>query len=230
MCAVSAIGDYARRGWEEDWTKKYPSLPDPFQQPSLPDFPTLSFPTLDTVTRGEFEALKAEVLRVKELLEAAAKFDAENNEPHCEVDDKVALLKKVAKLVGVDLSEIFEETKKPHVTIAEPIIEYTNKFIVRVRFMHGDADSYSTEDLFDYDAVDVFKNAHKLIDSVRFLHELEELYEDDYSKHPAFEEYGLDMPYDVHYGDADQLAYVSEVTVIYFDAEGVAFSVIVDGD
>ncbi|RWO20641.1 hypothetical protein [Mesorhizobium sp.] len=33
--------------------------------------------------------------------------DERNNEPHCEIEDKVALLKRVAEAVGVDLAEAF---------------------------------------------------------------------------------------------------------------------------
>ena len=44
---------------------------------------------------------------MKALLIRAKKYDEDNNEPHCEMEDKVELLKKVAKYVGVDLKEVF---------------------------------------------------------------------------------------------------------------------------
>ena len=46
---------------------------------------------------------------MKKLLIRAAEYDKRNNEPNCEMEDKVALLKKVAEMVGVDLKEVFGE-------------------------------------------------------------------------------------------------------------------------
>lgn len=61
------------------------------------------------VSREEFNALKKEIKEMKEILAKAAKYDIDTNQPHCETEDKVALLKKVAELFGVDLSEIFKK-------------------------------------------------------------------------------------------------------------------------
>ena len=38
--------------------------------------------------------------------EAAKEYDERNNEPDCEVDEKMDLLRRVAKLVGVDLDDV----------------------------------------------------------------------------------------------------------------------------
>jgi hypothetical protein len=46
------------------------------------------------------------------LLERALKYDQDNNEPHCETESKVALLRKVAEAFGVDLNDIEIKTKK----------------------------------------------------------------------------------------------------------------------
>jgi formate-dependent nitrite reductase cytochrome c552 subunit len=103
MCAVSMIGDHYRDKWGKehpDWFKPsiIPNHPNPFTQ-----FPT----AMPSVTKQEFDALKKEVLEMKELLKRAIKYDEDNNEPHCEIDEKVALLKKVAEMVGIDLTDIF---------------------------------------------------------------------------------------------------------------------------
>jgi len=37
-------------------------------------------------------------------------FDAITEQPDCEVDEKVALIKRIAELVGVDLHDVFEES------------------------------------------------------------------------------------------------------------------------
>lgn len=65
------------------------------------------FPPAPEVSRADFDALKREVEEMKKLLLRAKKYDEETGQPDCEMEDKVALLKKVAQLVGVDLSEVF---------------------------------------------------------------------------------------------------------------------------
>lgn len=95
MCVVSNIGDY--------WREKLPEQ-HPWTTPWIQPNPGVSF----SPTREEFEALKRDVEALKKLLEAAKKFDEETNQPHCEHEDKVALIKKVAELVGVDLKGVLD--------------------------------------------------------------------------------------------------------------------------
>lgn len=58
------------------------------------------------VSKEEFDALKKDVEEMKELLKRAIKYDEENNEPHCEVDEKVEFIKKLAEYIGVDLTDV----------------------------------------------------------------------------------------------------------------------------
>ena len=107
MCVVSMVGDHYNDKWRlpDYWREHYPSLPGPTISPKQPEQQIpLDF---DKVSRVEFEALKREVQEMKALLERAVEYDKRNNEPHCEVEDKVALLKKVAEMVGVDLKDVF---------------------------------------------------------------------------------------------------------------------------
>jgi uncharacterized protein YlxW (UPF0749 family) len=104
MCVVSFVGDFYSDKWKEPFKK--------FED----------FSGINIVTRLEhenlklelskiglnYELLKNEVAEMKELLKRAKAYDEKNNEPNCEMEDKVALLKKIAELVGVDLSEIFK--------------------------------------------------------------------------------------------------------------------------
>lgn len=90
MCSVSAVGDIYSR-----------------QLPQIHQF--INGPGLTAPTRAEFEALKKDVEEMKRLLKRAKKYDDETGQPDCEMEDKVALLKKVAEMVGVDLSEIWGE-------------------------------------------------------------------------------------------------------------------------
>lgn len=50
--------------------------------------------------------LKRAVEDMKKLLKRAKKYDEDNHEPDCEIDDKVELLRKVAKFVGVSLEDV----------------------------------------------------------------------------------------------------------------------------
>lgn len=71
--------------------------------------PPISNVTYDPsqVSKKDFDALKKDVEEMKKLLERALDYDKRNNEPNCEMEEKVALLKKVAELVGVNLEDIF---------------------------------------------------------------------------------------------------------------------------
>ena len=85
MCVVSMIGDHYSKKWE--------TLPiDAFN-----------------VSRGEFESLRKEVQEMKELLKKAIKYDESHNQPECQIEEKIELLRKVAKLVGVDLDDVLKK-------------------------------------------------------------------------------------------------------------------------
>jgi hypothetical protein len=86
------IGDHFSGKWQQE----------PYNQ-----FITTTSVPFSFVTKEEFEALKKEVLEMKALLIKAKEYDEKNNEPNCEMEDKVKLLKQVADMVGVDLKEIF---------------------------------------------------------------------------------------------------------------------------
>jgi hypothetical protein len=64
------------------------------------------------VSRHEFDKLKAEVEDMKALLARAKAYDERNNEPDCEMDEKMDLLRKVAKLVGISLDDVIGKPAK----------------------------------------------------------------------------------------------------------------------
>jgi hypothetical protein len=91
MCAVSAVGDHYSDKWQQfDLQRIFTYAPN---QP--------------TISREEFDALRRDVEEMKALLKRAKEYDERTGQPNCEMEDKVALLRKVAKAVGVDLSNIF---------------------------------------------------------------------------------------------------------------------------
>jgi len=96
MCVVSMIGDHYNDKWKDfNFDKINPYSTGPYIEP--------------TVSKKEFDALKKEVQEMKQLLIKAKIYDEQNNEPNCEMEEKVALLKRVAEMVGVDLNEIFKK-------------------------------------------------------------------------------------------------------------------------
>jgi len=105
MCAVSAIGDYYSDKWKQPGNPLYPYTTLPFYPNSTPKVPNT------TVTRfvsiEEFDKLREEVEEMKRILIVAAEYDKRTNQPHCEMEEKVELIKRVADIFGVDLKEIF---------------------------------------------------------------------------------------------------------------------------
>ena len=92
MCTVSMIGDHYNDMWERRFPHEWPSIP------------------VDTVSRQEFEELKRQVLEMRELLARAKKYDEDHSEPECEVEEKMAILRKVAEAVGIDLDDVLGST------------------------------------------------------------------------------------------------------------------------
>lgn len=99
MCTLSNIGDY----WGDSYRRRYP-------QPSIvqPWVVTDWSPVPSNISQEEFNKLKAEVEALRKLLEAAKEFDEATDQPNCEVDPKVALIKAVAEALGVDMSTVFK--------------------------------------------------------------------------------------------------------------------------
>lgn len=102
MCAVSMVGDHYRDKWNQQ----------PWAQPAMPYQPmggigaAIGAQPMQYVPRYEFDKLKAEVEEMKALLIRAKAYDEANNEPHCEIEEKMALLRNVAKMVGVNLDDV----------------------------------------------------------------------------------------------------------------------------
>jgi hypothetical protein len=71
--------------------------------PHTPNVWTTTTTNFPEVSRVEFDALKRELESLKVLLTAARKYDAETGQKDCQKDEKVALLRKLAAFVGVEL-------------------------------------------------------------------------------------------------------------------------------
>lgn len=92
MCTVSMISDHYMDKWNNPTPQQWVITNPP------------------EVSREEFDELKRDVLEMKELLKRAKKYDEENGEPDCEIEEKMELLRRVAKLVGVDLNDVIGAT------------------------------------------------------------------------------------------------------------------------
>jgi hypothetical protein len=106
------IGDYYGDKWREPNVQPNPAFTWNHPHKIVPSTKTISIQDLlqypsSTISREEFDSLKKEVLEMKELLKRALDYDKRNNEPNCEMEEKVALLKKVAEYVGVTLEDVF---------------------------------------------------------------------------------------------------------------------------
>lgn len=99
MCVVSAVGDY----WKDDFNKKWPEI---YEEAVGPKSPNYVLPIQQYATKEDIDAIRKEILELKELLKAAIKFDSATDQDHCENENKIALIKKVADAVGVDLKDL----------------------------------------------------------------------------------------------------------------------------
>lgn len=98
MCVVSYVGDY----WKDDFEDKWPNIYEKIITEPSPN-------TIDMnqfATKEDIAAIRREIEELKKLLKAAIKYDEATNQPHCEMEDKIDLIKKVAEMVGVDLSDL----------------------------------------------------------------------------------------------------------------------------
>lgn len=102
MCVVSMIGDH----YGDKWGKRWPEIA-PGYVPRAPIWPLPADRTVEAhpVSREEFDQLKKDVAEMVALLKRAKKYDKDKGEPDCEIADKMAFLRKIAKLVGVDLDK-----------------------------------------------------------------------------------------------------------------------------
>ena len=126
MRVVSFIGDSYRdrfpQRWPEvvpwvNWPKPLvPEVPDPadeYHVIKIPKTPGPAGPPGEQGPAGEgpdpkrLEELEKEVRELRELLLKAKKFDEETGQPECEMDEKVAFIKNLADMLGVDMSEVF---------------------------------------------------------------------------------------------------------------------------
>lgn len=96
MCVVSNVGDWGR----DSLPKKFPDIwPDNVQ----------IYPHIVGPSQREFDELRREVEKIKDMLKKAKELDEAMGLPDCKMDEKLEFLRNAAKLVGVDLDEVFKK-------------------------------------------------------------------------------------------------------------------------
>jgi hypothetical protein len=107
MCVVSAVGD----NWRDTFPKKYPNWEDVINH--IPQFvpnPTSVVKDADLEQiKADIASIRSDMIELKKLLKAAIEYDEKTGQRHCETEDKIALIKRVADAVGVDLSDLHLE-------------------------------------------------------------------------------------------------------------------------
>lgn len=103
MCVVSYVGDY----WRETFPERYPDWEDKVKYWPVINNPTSVIKDADLEQiRSELNSIRNEMIELKKLLKAAIDYDEKTDQHHCENENKIALIKRVAEAVGVDLSDL----------------------------------------------------------------------------------------------------------------------------
>lgn len=101
ICVVSAVSS--------DWTRDvWPKWVDPtYQNPNAVPISDI----LTNLNNAEIVRLKQEITKLKQELEAARRQDIQDGNLDCHMEDKVTIIKGLAKALGVDLGKVFEGHK-----------------------------------------------------------------------------------------------------------------------
>lgn len=95
MCVVSNIMD----DWNQQMPKKYP-----FLNPVGTGIDRIWQVTPDY--QPQIDALRKDIEELKKLLKAAKIYDEATDQAECESEEKIALLRKLADQLGIDLEDI----------------------------------------------------------------------------------------------------------------------------
>ena len=107
MCAVSMIGDH----FGQQIPQQYP-----WTQPGSGGAGGTSGTIIYQQTgpsQADFDALKRDILQMKELLKKAKIYDEQTGQKDCEMEDKIKALRDIAVLVGISLDDIFTRKVSP---------------------------------------------------------------------------------------------------------------------
>lgn len=102
MCVYSMVID----GTLENWRKNYPNI-QPWNPPETYPFAGTASNIFEPMaTKEELDLLRRDFEDFKTLVKKAIEYDKRSNQPNCESEDKLELVKNIAKLIGVDIADI----------------------------------------------------------------------------------------------------------------------------
>ena len=104
MCVVSFVGDQFQKQWTPWQRYIAPAATTPGVNPT---------PIIEGPSKADFDRLRNEVELLKNMLAGAKEYDRKNNEPGCEIEEKMDFLRKVAALVHEDLDVVLKPKSKP---------------------------------------------------------------------------------------------------------------------
>ncbi len=113
MCVYSMIMDNVY----DDWNKRY--------WPPAPLVPPTNYPPYWPGIQPPVKPSEQDLDFVKKLFEGAKKYDADNNEPDCELEEKKAKLRDLAAKLGVDISFIDQPTAE---TLQQAVSAFGKEF------------------------------------------------------------------------------------------------------
>jgi hypothetical protein len=102
MCFSSAVGDYHKGVLPVQFPAWFDSTQNPISGLPGPVF----LPPKD-VTRDEFNVLKKRIDEIAQQLQKAHELDIATEQPDCPADEKVRLIREMAKHFDVDLKDVF---------------------------------------------------------------------------------------------------------------------------
>lgn len=98
MCVTSAVSDY----FKDQLPNRHPWVQPTYRAGAGGGLGMMISPP----TRQEFQALQKEVQELRVLIMAAKKYDEQTAQPNCELEEKITLIKEIAKMVGVDMTGV----------------------------------------------------------------------------------------------------------------------------
>ncbi len=109
MCIYSMVAD--------DWSRRHRDVYEPILSP---DSFKVTFPE-KAATKADIEELRKELAELKKLLKAAAAYDAATGQPDCEQEEKIALIRKLAEVTGVDMEDCLPKKPEPAPAVKEDL-------------------------------------------------------------------------------------------------------------
>ena len=132
MCTVSMVVD----GYREQFPDRWPYLiKRPAEQEWNPSNLDLGY-----ASKAALEALRQEVLELKQLILAAQRFDEHTGQPDCQTEEKLDLLRALADQLGVDLSDVLPAPDASPLTNGTASVSVTDNFTgkpVDVKYFFG---------------------------------------------------------------------------------------------